>query len=186
MSPLSEAREGNAAFSHSYLPVAIFVGGTSGIGLTFPSFMYTQVYSLYCCVYIGQAIAETFARYTKGNAHIIIGGRNETAANTIIATFPRPTRTGALHEFVYCDALLMKNVDSTTTDLLKRLPKINFLVLTPGFLTLKGRTEMEEGIDRKLALNYYARWKFIKDLMPLLRKAKGIISDLISWFSSRT
>lgn len=158
MPSLSTARAGNAAFAPNYLPVAIFVGGTSGIG---------------------QAMAESFARYNKGNSHIIICGRNENAANSIIADFPKPTSAGALHEFVHCDALLMKNVHATTADLLNRVPKINFLVLSPGFLTLKGRTE-KEGLDRKLALNYYARWKFIKDLMPLLRRAKGTIWSSIS------
>jgi hypothetical protein len=28
-------------------------------------------------------------------------------------------------------------------------------------------------MDKKLALNYYARWKFVYDLMPLLEKAKA-------------
>jgi len=37
---------------------------------------------------------------------------------------------------------------------------------------LWGRDETSEGLDRKLALYYYARWKFINDLLPLLRKAK--------------
>ena len=44
-------------------------------------------------------------------------------------------------------------------------------------LTLKGRDETSEGLDRKLALNYYARWKFTNDLMPLLRKAKDAGED---------
>jgi len=49
--------------------------------------------------------------------------------------------------------------------------------MTTGYLTLKGRDETSEGIDKKLALNYYARWKFINDLMPLLRKAKDAGED---------
>lgn len=155
MTSLAAARAANAAFAPKYLPVAIFVGGTSGIG---------------------QAMVESFARHTKGNAHIIICGRNEKAAKSIIATFPKPTvSAGAQHEFVHCDAVLMKNVHTTAIDLLARLPKINFLVLSPGVLTMKGRDETEEGIDKKLALHYYARWKFTKELMPLLRNAKGAI-----------
>ena len=67
----------------------------------------------------------------------------------------------------------MSNVRQTTQSLLGRLPKLNYLVLTPGFLTLKGRDETSEGMDKKLALNYYARWKFVQDLMPLLEKAKA-------------
>ena len=126
-------------------------------------------------------MAERFAHYTKGNAHIIICGRNRTADEALIASFPKPTvesgATQPVHEFVQCDATLMKNVHATTTELLSRLPKVNFLVQSPGFLTLRGRDETEEGLDKKMALNYYARWKFTHDLMPLLRKAKDAGED---------
>jgi hypothetical protein len=61
---------------------------------------------------------------------------------------------------------------ATTTDLLSRLPKVNFLVMSPGFLTLMGRDETEEGIDKKLALNYYARWKCLYELALLLTAAE--------------
>lgn len=44
-------------------------------------------------------------------------------------------------------------------------------------MTLKGRDETSEGMDKKLALNYYARWKFVHDLMPLLEKAKAAGED---------
>ncbi|OSD06741.1 NAD(P)-binding protein [Trametes coccinea BRFM310] len=156
MPSLAAARAANAAFSPAYFPVAVFVGGTSGIG---------------------KATAEAFARYTKGNAHIVIVGRNEAAANSVIASFPKPTSPDAVHEFVSCDASLIKNVQATTKSLLARLPKINFLVLSPGFLSIHGRNETAEGIDRRLCLHYYARWKFTNDLLPLLRKAKDAGED---------
>jgi NAD(P)-dependent dehydrogenase (short-subunit alcohol dehydrogenase family) len=158
MVTISEARNLNASFSPAYpLPVAVFLGGTSGIG---------------------EAMAKLFARLTKGNAHIIIIGRNKTAADNIIASFPTPPEGGqAIHEFVHCDATLMKNIDATTKDLLARLPKINFLILSPGYLSARGRDETEEGIDKSMALRYYTRFKFIRDLMPLLRKAKDAKED---------
>jgi len=160
MPSLSTVRAANAKFSPAYIPHALFVGGTSGIG---------------------QAMVEGFARHTKGNAHIIICGRNRAAAEAIIKSFPKPTvEEGAeqpLHEFVHCDVSLMKNVHATTTELVSRLPKLNFLVLTPGYMTFKGREETEEGIDKKLAVHYYGRWKFTNDLMPLLRKAKDAGQD---------
>ncbi|KAI0692019.1 hypothetical protein C8T65DRAFT_762537, partial [Cerioporus squamosus] len=49
--------------------------------------------------------------------------------------------------------------------------------LSPGFASFKGRDETPEGIDRRLALHYYSRWKFIYDLLPLLRKAKDAGED---------
>ncbi|KAK1234734.1 hypothetical protein PQX77_002058 [Marasmius sp. AFHP31] len=138
--------------SLSYLPVGIFVGGTSGIG---------------------QGMAEAFADHTQGNAHIVIVGRNKTAAEAIIAKFPQPSSPEAKHEFVQCDVTLMKNVQKTTTELLSRIPRINYLAMSPGFTTMKERDETPEGIDRKMAVHYYARWKFINDLLPALKKAQS-------------
>jgi NAD(P)-dependent dehydrogenase (short-subunit alcohol dehydrogenase family) len=152
MPSLAAVRASNAAFSPPYIPVALFVGGTSGIG---------------------QGITEAFARLVKGNAHIVVIGRNREAAESIISQLPKPTsESNVTHEFVQCDVSLMKNVHATTKDLLTRLQKINFLVMSPGYMTTKGRDETEEGIDKKLAVHYYARWKFISDLLPALKKAK--------------
>ena len=40
-------------------------------------------------------------------------------------------------------------------------------------MTLKGRTETPEGIDRKMAVNYYSRIRCILNLMPLLEAASN-------------
>lgn len=63
------AQDFNAKFAPSYVPVFVIFGGTAGIG---------------------RAMVEAFAKYTKGNAHIIIAGRNKTAAEEIIAKLPKP------------------------------------------------------------------------------------------------
>ncbi|KAJ7818685.1 hypothetical protein B0H14DRAFT_3111448 [Mycena olivaceomarginata] len=102
-----------------------------------------------------------FARHTKGNAHIVIVGRNRAAGEAILRTFPKPT----------CDITLMKNVHRVAGELRARIPKVNFLVLTPGVMTMNGRNETEEGIDRKLAVHYYGRWRFIRDLLPAVEDA---------------
>lgn len=43
--------------------------------------------------------------------------------------------------------------------------------MTPGYLTLKGRDETTEGLDRKFVLHYYARMRFISNLLPSLTAA---------------
>ncbi|KAF8609719.1 NAD(P)-binding protein [Ceratobasidium sp. AG-I] len=159
MPSLPVVRAANLTAAPKYRPVALVLGGTSGVG---------------------QAIAEALADATKGNVHIVISGRNKSAADQIFSKLPNvpPTpssqaESGSRYEFEPCDATLMSNVRQTTQSLLGRLPKLNYLVLTPGILTMKGRDETSEGMDKKLALHYYARWKFVQDLIPLLEKAKA-------------
>ena len=151
MPSLSSIRITNAAFSHlaSPAPVAIFIGGTSGIG---------------------EAMARAFAAHTKGNSNIVIVGRNKDAAEAIISSLPNPKALS--RDFIQCDVTLMKNVQTTAQTIISKYPKINYLVLSTGYSTLAGRDETVEGIDKKLAVHYYARWKFIHDLVPALQSAK--------------
>lgn len=130
----------------SIRPVAVLVGGTSGIG---------------------RGVTQALAKYTNGNAHLILVGRNKAAADRIIATLPK----GGQYEFVEADVSTMRNVGAVTRELSQRLGKINYLVITSGILSFKGFTPTEDGIDYKLALHYYQRFKFARDLAPLLEKA---------------
>jgi NAD(P)-dependent dehydrogenase (short-subunit alcohol dehydrogenase family) len=161
MPSLSEVRAANAQYAPSYVPTAVFPGGTSGIG---------------------RAMAEAFAKQTKGRANIIIIGRNKEAAENIIAGFPSPppaSESGGVvikHEFIACDASVMKNVHDTTQELLRCLDKINILVTSVGGLATS-RVDTEDGIDASLALRYYARAKFIQELTPLLSKARAAGED---------
>ncbi|KAJ7711927.1 hypothetical protein DFH07DRAFT_763427 [Mycena maculata] len=155
MPTLAVAEASNAAFSPTYIPVALFVGGTSGVG---------------------QAMAEAFARQTNGRAHIILIGRNEGAARDIFAGLPKPLDTeGCAYEFVYCDATSMVNIRTVCAGLRARLPRINFLILTasgPAANTMIACGETPEGLDNHLAMRYFARYVFTKELLPLLVAAQ--------------
>ncbi|KAK0192147.1 hypothetical protein F5146DRAFT_1135900 [Armillaria mellea] len=149
---ITSIRASNASiFSSLTAPTAVFFGGTAGIG---------------------RAMAQSLASHTQGNANIIIVGRNAKAAQEIIDSFPRPSSSvNPVCEFVSCDASLMSNVSSATEEVKKRLgeKKVDFLVLTTGYLTTAGREETKEGMDRKMAVTYYAKWKFVKDLLGSLK-----------------
>ena len=105
MQSLATVRTANAIFKPPLLPTAVCVGVTSGIG---------------------QAMVETFARYTKGNTNIVIIGRNRESAEQIIASIPKPTSTDAEHQFLPYDASLMKNVVDTTHIMIDQTSKDRF------------------------------------------------------------
>ncbi|KAJ7654669.1 hypothetical protein DFH06DRAFT_1047425 [Mycena polygramma] len=149
----------NATFSPSYLPVAVFVGGTSGVG---------------------QGMVEAFARYVQGRAHIVIVGRNEHAAAEIIAHLPKPAvgdADGWKHEFLSCDVSVMAYVRAVCSEIRAKVTRINFLVLTAGYSSLVSTAITSEGLDLLLAMRFYQRYVFIKELLPLIQAAQGLSQD---------
>ncbi|KIM38604.1 hypothetical protein M413DRAFT_19939 [Hebeloma cylindrosporum] len=159
MPTLAAIRASNAAFTQPSQPVAVFLGGTSGIG---------------------EGMARVFAEHTKGNSDIIIN---------IFSSLPIPPSRSAsepdksipAREFVQCAITMMKNIQEATRAILTKYQKINYLVMSPG----TGRDETQEGIDKKLAVHYYARWKFLDDLWPALKKGndageQGAVMSVIS------
>lgn len=73
--------------------------------------------------------------------------------------------------FMQADISLLQNVDRVCADIAAREQALNLLFMTPGYLTLKGRDETAEGLDRKFALHCYARLRFVTNLLPLLTAA---------------
>lgn len=152
MPELTVVRNFNTSWSPSYTPVAVFVGGTSGIG---------------------EAMVKALAHYTSGRVHLIIVGRNRSAAEKTFASISNTTEGPSLREFIYCDATLMTNIEVLAKQISGVVSKINFLVLSLGYFQVwTGRNETEEGIDRLLSLRYYSRFKIIHELLPLLHKAQ--------------
>ncbi|KAF7365730.1 hypothetical protein MVEN_00446800 [Mycena venus] len=160
MPTLAAAEASNAAFSPSYIPVAVFAGGTSGVG---------------------QAMAEALARQTNGRAHIILIGRNAKTAAEILARFPKPAdgdvdSDGWAHEFVACDAMSMRSVRAVCAGLRSRLQRINFLVMSaagPKGNSMSECGETSEGLDNHLSMRYFSRYVYSKELLPLLVRARG-------------
>jgi NAD(P)-dependent dehydrogenase (short-subunit alcohol dehydrogenase family) len=128
--------------------VAVFIGGTGGIGES--------------------TAKELFIRTTKPKAYIC--GRNEANGNRICNELHELNPEGQAI-FIQCDISTLRNVDELCARLREREPKIHCLCLTAGYMTLRGRNETPEGIDRKMAVNYYMRMRCILNLMPALTAA---------------
>jgi NAD(P)-dependent dehydrogenase (short-subunit alcohol dehydrogenase family) len=148
MPTLDAVRAHNASLSSLPPLVAVFVGGTSGIGL------YT---------------ARELARTTT-SPHIYLIGRNPTAAASI-TTELKAINASSKISFIQKDVSLLKNVDEACQEIKNKEKHVNLLFMTCGTFVFTGRDETSEGLDRKFALHYYARMRFISQLQPLLSAA---------------
>lgn len=91
--------------------------------------------------------------------------------------------------FIKKDISILRNVDEVCEELQRREKKINILFLSAGYMSLSGRKgkslyvpltsrsadtsqkETPEGLDHKMAVNYYSRMRFTMNLMPELSVA---------------
>lgn len=53
--------------------------------------------------------------------------------------------------------------------------KLDLLVMTQGIMTMAGRTETSEGIDRKMALHYYGKQLLIRELLPVMKDGAKVV-----------
>ncbi|CAF0849320.1 unnamed protein product [Adineta steineri] len=109
---------------------------------------------------IGRAIALSIGQHCP-SASITIIGRNQSAADEILS------QLGSKSKFIRADVSLMSEIRAAT----KKIDAVDMLILSQGILTLAGRTPTTENIDNKLALHYYGRALFVKELLPLLRSS---------------
>jgi hypothetical protein len=107
--------------------------------------------------------------------------RNAAKGASVVAEL-HDINGGGRATFIQKDISLISSVDELCADLARREPKINCVILTPGYMTLKGRDETSEGIDKRMAVNYYSRMRIILNLMPCLDRAveAGELSRVIT------
>ncbi|KAJ4012013.1 hypothetical protein NW752_004408 [Fusarium irregulare] len=106
---------------------------------------------------IGYAIAKRLA--TSPNyqfSSITIVGRT------------KPTTMPENISFRPVDASSMKVLKDFARDFRAQDQKLDLLVMTQGILTMAGRTETPEGIDKKMALHFYGKQLLIRELSPIM------------------
>lgn len=133
----------------SQKPIALFVGGTSGIG---------------------QYGALKLAELTSPEK-VIITGRNKVNGDKIVSDLNKLSGS-TNNEFIPCDVYLLKNVRKYTDEIKRKIKKLNYLVLSTspsmGFFT---RENTEEGLDANMVSIFYSRNLIVKELLPLLQAA---------------
>lgn len=173
MVTISIIKESNTKTLPSVLPsglVAVFLGGTSGIG---------------------QATLKQFVIATKDKSpHVYIVGRSIQAAEPLLAEL-RQSNPSASIEFIQQDVSLIRDVDAAISQITQRENKVDLLFLSMGFVSFQGRIgqfippkansvsnysyliETSEGLEPSMTTRYYSRARAIQLLLPLLNQSEN-------------
>ncbi|EXJ89665.1 hypothetical protein A1O3_02732 [Capronia epimyces CBS 606.96] len=161
MGKLDAVHTSNAALVQRQPLVAVFFGGTGGIG-------HVTLRAL--------ATAEVNNGGKGLRAYIV--GRKAEAAKDFIAEC-RGIYPGGQFKFVQAkDLSLIREVDQVCADI-RRMEeeeegqdaRIDYLMMGQGGSIFLPRIDTKEGIDRTMALMYYSRMRAIINLLPLLLRS---------------
>ncbi|KAL1861177.1 hypothetical protein Plec18170_001692 [Paecilomyces lecythidis] len=151
MAALQHAKVSNERIA-SELPtglVAVFVGGTSGVG---------------------EYTVKAFARYAS-KPRVYLVGRSQEAASRIVAECQR-LNPGGYFEFIRADIGALKSVDDVSRQLCAKESAVNILFQSQGSMGLNALTP--DGIPLPFGLVMHSRIRFMLNLLPLLQNAMSL------------
>ena len=161
MVAINDVRQINAEYYKSRPLVAVFVGGTQGIGR-----------------YAVEALANLYSAQPETPLRVYILGRNKSSADQVLESCREQCPHG---EFIFIQAdnlALIQHVDTTSAKIARlererENPRIDLLVQTQAQILFGSRKDTGEGLDQMMSLLYYSRIRFILQLMPLLEASSS-------------
>ncbi|KAK1569396.1 uncharacterized protein LY79DRAFT_674701 [Colletotrichum navitas] len=137
---------------------ALVVGGTSGIG-----------YAMACRV-----------AASSPSSTVVISGRTQPDNMPHANMEFRPIEATSMREIKgFTDKFKQQQQQPHAPAEEKN--KLDLLIMSQGVMTMAGRTETPEGIDRKMALHYYGKQLLIRELMPALKQDARVVIVYDSW-----
>src|ERR1700712_168246 len=148
-----EIQASNALINDATAPrVAVFVGGTSGIGkLTVKALVATGAsMRIYL---VGRKSSEE---------------RSHTFIKELHAINPKA-------EIIWTEGevSLLAETKRVCETIKSKESRVDLLFITPGYAPFDGREETAEGLEITQSLGYYTRILFVQHLLPLLGKAEA-------------
>ncbi|KAF6809245.1 short-chain dehydrogenase [Colletotrichum sojae] len=164
MVKLDTVRGINGDLVKSQKLVAVFTGGTGGIGAL----------SL-------KALATAVSEHNGQGLRAYIVGRNTEAAEKLMGECRAIYPGGEYYYFKVDDLSLIEQVDKVCADIVSaetrnaesagELARIDYLMLSHGGTIFLPRQDTKEGLDGTMARFYYSRIAFITSLTPLVEKS---------------
>ncbi|KAI0423785.1 hypothetical protein F5Y09DRAFT_326386 [Xylaria sp. FL1042] len=149
----SQVQASNALISDATAPrVAVFVGGTSGIGN-----------------YTARALVSTGASVRA----YIIGRKSSEARTSAFIQDLHAINPRAEVIWVEGEIALLAEVKRVCGIIKSKESRVDLLFLTTGYAPVGEREETAEGIEITQSLAYYSRMLFVLQLLPLLHEAES-------------
>ncbi|KAK4117910.1 hypothetical protein N656DRAFT_834011 [Canariomyces notabilis] len=151
MVSLEQIRHSNSQISTALPPglVAVFAGATNGIG---------------------ESSLRQFVKHAV-RPRIYFLGRSKMSGDRVCADLQKLNPEGE-YTFTSVDISLLISVDEFCREIKAKESAINLLFLSTG--TMITGKDTAEGLHHPLAVAYYARLRFIVNLLPLLQNATGL------------
>ncbi len=131
-------------------PSAVFVGATNGIG---------------------KAALLALAKHTA-SPRIHVVGRTHAMLAPLISQLEEINSAGTYLPIEGGDLTLLSNVDTASESIRSHGDShLDMLIMSAGYITFASRTESDEGLDKVTSIRYYARMRFLVNLLPLLNAA---------------
>ena len=128
--------------------VALFLGGTSGIG---------------------QSALIQFATHTV-RPNIYIVARRASAVTGLLEELREKNREGT-YTVIEKDVSLIRETSDVVDFVKARESKLDLLFESVGFISFSGRQETSEGLEPSMTTRYYSRLYAVQGLLPLLNAA---------------
>ncbi|KAI9790326.1 MAG: hypothetical protein M1835_001049 [Candelina submexicana] len=176
MVQLDIVRSCNADLVKTQPLVAVFVGGTSGIG-----------------EFAIRSLAAVHGKQGKG-LRLYIVGRNSSAAEKTISECKGVCPQGDFRFVKAKDLALLNDVDRVCDEIIRiekdieangGFARVDLLVTSQHYfpLTFEPRSDTPEGLDTSISLLYYSRMRFVIKLLPLLLASK-LPAHIVSIFAA--
>ncbi|KAF9878673.1 short-chain dehydrogenase reductase [Colletotrichum karsti] len=131
--------------------VALFIGATSGIG---------------------QSALQNLAKLPSPRIYTVARPQSVASHEQLLNELKQSNPSGT-YTLINADVSLISEVDKVVEFVTKKETKLDFLIMSAGFMAFEGRFNTREGLDPSMTTRYYSRMRAASGLLPLLNEAKS-------------
>ncbi|KAI1622614.1 hypothetical protein EDD37DRAFT_635466 [Exophiala viscosa] len=133
-------------------PVAVFVGGTGGIG---------------------RSALQALLKYTSSPTVYLVG-RDPSRLEKQISELKTLNTSATIIPIIANDLTLVREAQKAADEIASKASRVDYLIMSAGFLNFNSAPDYTaEGLDKITAIRYHARMAFLVKLLPLLRQSSA-------------